>query len=88
MRDAVHAVVHRHPHLVARFCDQFDEPVQIIPADPVMAWQYAELDGSDVAEQVERICAAERAAICDLANQPAFRAGVVRHRRQTSTGWC
>ena len=76
LHEAVHAVVHRHPHLVARFCDEFDEPVQIIPADPVMAWQYLELDGTDVAEQVERICAAERAAICDLANQPAFRAGV------------
>ena len=77
LHDAVEAVVHRHPHLVARFCDQFDEPVQIIPAHPVMAWQYVELDGIDVAEQVERICAAERAAICDLANQPAFRAGVL-----------
>ena len=41
LHEAVHAVVHRHPHLVARFCDEFDEPVQIIPADPVMAWQYA-----------------------------------------------
>ena len=34
LRDAVHTVVNRHPNLAARFCDQFDEPVQIIPADP------------------------------------------------------
>ena len=47
LREAVHTVVTRHPHLVARFCDQFDEPVQIIPADPVMAWQYVELDGGE-----------------------------------------
>ena len=44
LRDAVHAVVNRHPHLVARFCQQFDEPVQVIPADPVAAWRYVELD--------------------------------------------
>ena len=48
LHDAVAAVVSRHPHLAARFCDQFDEPVQIIPADPVAAWQYVELDSSDV----------------------------------------
>ena len=35
LRDAVHTVVNRHPHLAARFSEQFDEPVQIIPADPV-----------------------------------------------------
>ena len=35
LRDAVHTVVNRHPNLAARFCEQFDQPVQIIPADPV-----------------------------------------------------
>ena len=72
-------MVNRHPNLVARFCEQFDEPVQIIPADPKMAWQYVELDpdgGGD--EQVEQLCAAERAAVCDLADRPAFRAALVR----------
>jgi len=78
LHDAVQAVVRRHPHLVARFSDHYDEPLQIIPANPVMAWQYLELDGADVDEQVERICAAERAAICDLAHQPAFRAALIR----------
>ena len=34
LRDAVHTVVTRHPNLAARFCERFDEPVQIIPADP------------------------------------------------------
>ncbi len=47
LREAVHTVVNRHPNLVARFCEQFDEPVQIIPADPKMAWQYVELDAAD-----------------------------------------
>ena len=42
-------MVRRHPHLAAHFYDQFEEPVQIIPADPVIAWQEVELDGDDVA---------------------------------------
>ena len=76
LRDAVHTVVNRHPNLAARFCQQFDEPVQIIPADPVAPWRYVELgaDDVDVDEQIQRLCAAERAAVCDLADQPAFRA--------------
>ena len=83
LRDAVHTVVTRHPNLAARFCPQFDQPVQIIPADPVMAWRYIELDGGDapgvdVGEQVQRVCAAERAAVGDLAHQPAFRAALIR----------
>ncbi len=59
---------------------QFDEPVQIIPADPVAAWRYVELDADDVDvdEQIQRLCAAERAAVCDLADQPAFRVALIR----------
>ena len=82
LRDAVHAVVNRHPNLAARFCEQFDELVQIIPADPVAPWRYVELDAGapdvDVDEQIQRVCAAERAAVCDLAHQPAFRAALIR----------
>src|SRR5208283_677678 len=84
LRDAVHTVVTRHPNLAARFCEQFDEPVQIIPADPVVPWRYVELDTEaldadlDVDEQIQRVCAAERAAVCDLADQPAFRAALIR----------
>ena len=32
----------------------------------------------DVDEQIQRVCAAERAAVCDLADQPAFRAALIR----------
>ncbi|MCA2357435.1 non-ribosomal peptide synthase/polyketide synthase [Mycobacterium intracellulare] len=78
LRDAVHTVVSRHPNLVARFCDRYDEPVQIIPAGPAPAWRYLELDGTDT-DAIERLCAAERAAVCgDLAEQPAFRVALVR----------
>ena len=83
LRDAVHTVVNRHPNLAARFCEQFDQPVQIIPADPVVPWRYVELDADDVDdadsdEQIQRVCAAERAAVCDLAHPPAFRPALIR----------
>jgi non-ribosomal peptide synthase protein (TIGR01720 family) len=80
LRDAVHTVVNRYPNLGARFCAQFDDPVQIIPADPVAAWRYVDLDAEDVDvdEQIQRLCAAERAAVCDFANPPAFRVALAR----------
>ncbi|MEV3904904.1 amino acid adenylation domain-containing protein [Mycobacterium sp. NPDC050551] len=86
LRDAVHTVITRHPHLVAHFCPQFDEPVQIIPADPAPGWRHVELPaGVDVDEQIDRLCAEERAAVCDLAAGPAFRVALIhiaddRHR--------
>ena len=80
VREAVHTVVSRHPHLVARFWTHFDEPVQVLPADPVVPWRYVDLSGSelDLAEQIQEICVAERAAVCDLAEQSAFRAALIR----------
>ncbi|BBY10623.1 non-ribosomal peptide synthetase [Mycobacterium marseillense] len=81
LRGAVQTAVNRHPNLVARFFDEFGEPVQIIPAEPVMAWRYLELDGGDSdqqAQQLEAVAADERTAVCDLAGQPAFRAALIR----------
>ncbi|OBA76567.1 non-ribosomal peptide synthetase [Mycobacterium sp. 1554424.7] len=79
LREAVHAVVTRHPNLAARFSDKFDQPVQIIPADPVVPWRFVDLRGGDpdLGEQIRQACAAERAAVCNLANQPAFRAALI-----------
>ena len=72
LRDAVHTVINRHPNVAARFCEQFDQPVQIIPADPAVPWRYIDLSGNDPDpdEQIQRVCAAERAAVCDLAHEP------------------
>ena len=83
LREAVQAVVSRHPHLVARFDDQFDQSVQVIPVDPVLPWRCIELDaahvgGIDVEEQIKQVCAAERAAVSTLATQPVFRAALIR----------
>ena len=85
LREAMHTVVTRHPNLVARFSQQFDEPVQIIPANPEMVWRNVDLSveagldgGADPDEQIRRLCAAERAAVYDLADQPATRAALVR----------
>lgn len=49
--------------------------MQVIPADPVVPWQYVELDTED---QLTELYAAERVAVCELGNQPAFRAALVR----------
>jgi amino acid adenylation domain-containing protein/thioester reductase-like protein/non-ribosomal peptide synthase protein (TIGR01720 family) len=78
LRDAVRIVVERHPNLAARFCQQFDEPVQVIPADPVAPWHYVELGDVDADEQIQRICAEERAAVHDLTDEPAFRVALIR----------
>ncbi|SLB71654.1 linear gramicidin synthase subunit C [Mycobacteroides abscessus subsp. massiliense] len=79
LQDAVHSAIRRRPNVVAKFYEEFGEPVQLIPADPQLAWQYLELDAdSEVEEQVERLAASERAAVCDLAGQPAFRAALAR----------
>jgi hypothetical protein len=80
LREAVHTVVNRHPNLAARFDQQFDEPVQIIPADPSVPWQYLEIstDDTDLDEQVRQLCAGERAAVCDLVHESAFRTALIR----------
>jgi acyl carrier protein len=54
--------------------------VQIIPADPVTPWRHVDLTVGDLDldEQIQRVCAAERTAVFDLTNQPAFRAALIR----------
>ncbi|WP_253870427.1 condensation domain-containing protein, partial [Mycobacterium sp. 1164966.3] len=78
LHEGVRLVVSRHPNLAARFCTEFDEPVQVIPADPTLPWRYLELDGVDVDQRVQQVCAAERAAVCDLGDPPVFRAVLIR----------
>ncbi|MGA5467205.1 amino acid adenylation domain-containing protein, partial [Mycobacterium sp. NPDC050041] len=71
---AAQSVVSRHPHLVARFSQRFDEPVQVIPADPVAGWRHVDVeDGVIDEDRLEQESAAERVAVCDLENAPAFR---------------
>ena len=78
LHDAVQTVVTRHPNLAARFCRQEPEPVQVIPVDPVVAWRYLDVAGDAIDEQIGLLCAAERALVCDLAEQPPFRAALIR----------
>ena len=75
LRAAVQAVVARHPNLAARFSQKYPEPVQILLAEPVVPWQYVELDGE---EQIAALCAEERIAVCELGNKPVFRAALIR----------
>ncbi|WP_324681918.1 non-ribosomal peptide synthetase, partial [Mycobacterium sp. 663a-19] len=79
LHQAVDTVVARHPNLAAQFCDDYDAPVQIIPADPDTPWQWLDLtDHQEADEQIQHLCAAERAAVCDLTDPPAFRAALIR----------
>ncbi|WP_156425244.1 non-ribosomal peptide synthetase, partial [Mycobacterium sp. GA-1285] len=80
LHDAVQTVVGRHPNLAARFHEQFDRPVQIIPADPDAPWHYLDLSGAgvDSEAEVEQLCAAERASVRDLAQPPVFRTALIR----------
>ena len=84
LRDAVQALIIRHPNLAARFSGQFGEAVQVIPADPVAPWRYVELGtgSGDAEEEIQRLCAAERAAVCDLEQGHAFRVALVRTDEQ------
>ncbi|QWY63704.1 non-ribosomal peptide synthetase (plasmid) [Mycobacterium avium subsp. hominissuis] len=80
LRQAVHTTVRRHPNLAARFCTEIDPPVQIIPGNPTVPWHYVDLstDQPELDDRVQRLAAAERAAVCELADPPAFRAALVR----------
>ncbi|WP_078282307.1 non-ribosomal peptide synthetase [Mycobacteroides franklinii] len=79
LHEAVRSAIKRRPNVVATFYEEFGAPVQLIPADPELAWQYVELDGEgDVEDRVERLAAAERTAVCDLMGQPPFRAALAR----------
>ena len=43
-------------------------------------WHYVDLTtaGDDLDDQIARLCAEERVAVCDLADKPAFRAALIR----------
>ncbi|WP_224770473.1 condensation domain-containing protein, partial [Mycobacterium simulans] len=76
---AVDEVVGRHPHLVARFVwPQADQPVQILPRDPVVPWRYVDLSVAvDLQDQIQRVCAVERGAVCDISDQSPLRVAVI-----------
>ena len=54
--------------------------MQVIPADPEVAWRFVDLgaEDTDAPEQIQGLCAAERTAVCDLVDQPAFRVALIR----------
>ncbi|ORB07690.1 non-ribosomal peptide synthetase [Mycobacterium mantenii] len=75
---AVHTVITRHPNLAARFCSDFGDPVQIIPAAADLACQYIEIHDGDIERRVQRLCAAERVAARNLGDEPPLRAALLR----------
>ena len=92
---AVQTVVGRHPQLVARFCERFGEPVQILAADPVAPWRYVDLDtGGDV--DVSRPRWVSRSRRCVPLNAPRSAIWPASRRfgrcwfapQLTGIGWC
>ena len=73
LRDAVDAAIARHPNLAARFCAQYEHPVQVILADPDVPWSYFEAD-----DRIAQVRATERDAVYDLAEQSPIRVAVIR----------
>ena len=53
---------------------------RVLSPIPRLPWRYVELDADDgdVDEQIAQVCAAERAAVCDLAEQSPIRAALIR----------
>ncbi|HZE16476.1 MAG TPA: condensation domain-containing protein, partial [Mycobacterium sp.] len=81
LHSAVQTVLARHPNVAARFVyREVDEPVQVLLADPVAPWRFVDLtgDNADSDESIGAICAAERAAVADLAGQCPLRGVLIR----------
>ncbi|WP_228567168.1 non-ribosomal peptide synthetase, partial [Nocardia sp. SYP-A9097] len=81
-RAAVQSVVHRHPHLSARFVyKQFTRPVQVVLKTPEVPWRFADLAGVSESErepQLRQLAVADRIACCDLDRQSPFRVTLVK----------
>ena len=89
LREAVHTVVNRHPNLAARFCASSTNRYRSSRPIPhgLAVCRTTRKDDGEVDEQIQQLCAAERAAVCDLADPPAFRVALIRIA-QTGTGLC
>ncbi|MFF8654658.1 non-ribosomal peptide synthetase [Streptomyces huasconensis] len=83
VRDAVTALLDRHPNLRACFRhERLDRPVQVIPHTVALPWREADLTGrteADVAAAVEELLAEDRTRRFDLARPPVLRALFLRH---------
>ena len=80
LRDAVEALLRRHPNLRAGFTQsRSGQPVQLIPAEVAVLWSEHDLTGdADRQVQAELIAATERVRPFDLAKPPLLRFALVR----------
>ncbi|MBF6351057.1 amino acid adenylation domain-containing protein [Nocardia flavorosea] len=73
-------VLRRHPNLGAAFhYDRVDQPIQVIPRDPRIAWRFEDL--SDRPDAVQRASALEQTAgaeLFDIGAPPLLRALLIR----------
>ncbi|UFQ18049.1 MULTISPECIES: non-ribosomal peptide synthetase [Streptomyces] len=83
VRDAVTALLDRHPNLRACFRhERLDRPVQVIPHTVPLPWREADLTGrteAEAAAAVEELLAEDRTRRFDLARPPVLRALFLRY---------
>ena len=80
LRDAVEALLRRHPNLRAGFTQsRSGQLVQVIPAEATVRWSEHDLSGDAEARvQAELVAATERARPFDLAKPPLLRFALLR----------
>jgi amino acid adenylation domain-containing protein len=75
LRDAVHALLDRHPHLRAAFrTSPAGDPVAVIPESAEVPWREVEVAEADLDDLLDR----DRAERFDLARPPLLRATLAR----------
>ncbi|MFE6926258.1 amino acid adenylation domain-containing protein [Nocardia sp. NPDC057663] len=77
---AFEAMLRRHPNLGAAFSyERFDQPVQVVPRSPGVAWKVQDLRGSADPEAQARLCAQRAGAEpFDIDHPPLIRGLLVR----------
>ncbi|WP_280413928.1 non-ribosomal peptide synthetase [Nocardia carnea] len=73
-------VLHRHPNLGAAFhYEQVDQPIQVIPRNPRVAWRVEDLrDRPDAADHALALEQAAGAELFDIGDPPLLRALLIR----------
>jgi amino acid adenylation domain-containing protein len=83
LRDAVNALLERHPNLRVCFRQRgASRPVQLIPRQVTVEWTDTDLSGLSPGEQAERLAgllAADRRRPFDVTRPPLVRCGLVRY---------
>ena len=86
LRAAATSLLHRHPHLGAAFIHHgLEQPVQVIPRQVVLPWQWIDLSDQDADDRdaaLQQVLVADRAQRFDPAKAPLLRFALIRLESQ------